>query len=265
MPKTATSALYKYIANSLQDPVTYFEPSYFGAARGKGPEFHRKATAKARRPLVTKCLFHPLYREGQPDLIREAAKCYDKVIIIDRDPRDRLISENFYQWYSGHKCWPREELVEYLALLRAKESAPASVPFFRLCKRLPWERGDDYLEKRERGTYSNLLRLRELTQDFFAIRYEDFVDGKWVDLESYLGFPIQAEGVPQSDVDRRVVRTKRYGNWRDWLTDEDVAFFEPLYAGFLDAFYPGHDWLLSYPEALDPSVGSDYVERIANM
>ena len=65
------------------------------------------------------------------------------------------------------------------------------------------------------------------------------------------------------DEHRRVARTRGYGNWRRWFTEEDVEFFRPVISEFLDIMgYDPSDWELTPVDRLPAEEGSGYMERL---
>lgn len=62
----------------------------------------------------------------------------------------------------------------------------------------------------------------------------------------------------------RVVRTKSYGNWRDWLTTEDVEYLRPSLQLYLDRYYRETDWELNPSPSIPAKYASGYVEQVVN-
>jgi hypothetical protein len=92
--------------------------------------------------------------------------------------------------------------------------------------------------------------------------YEDFVKGLLAEAEEYLGFKLtgKAEVDPKYN---RVERSKRAGNWRNWMTPDDVDFFKPVFTKFMDHFgYDIDDWELNNDPVIEPALSSEYVERV---
>ena len=87
----------------------------------------------------------------------------------------------------------------------------------------------------------------------FHVGYEDVVERRLGAIEEYLGLPLTAtrEVDPQY---RRVARSKTYSDWRNWFLPEDVEFFRPRMAEYMDEYGYGDDWTL--PEE-SPGVGGE--------
>jgi hypothetical protein len=80
-------------------------------------------------------------------------------------------------------------------------------------------------------------------------------------LASYLGFALPGKAVVAREF-KRVVRTKGYGDWRNWFEQSDVAFFRPLMSDYMHQYGYRDDWDLSDKGPILPEYGSKYVERI---
>jgi hypothetical protein len=89
------------------------------------------------------------------------------------------------------------------------------------------------------------------------------IDGRFGSLEKYLGVSLRGEASVAPEVGR-VMRTKSYGGWRDWLTAEDVEYLRPIVQPFLDRYYAEADWKLSLSPSIPAEHSSGYIERIVN-
>lgn len=250
LAKSGTSILMYRIASGLDECQVFFEP---GAMEGcTDVEAHREITAHPGH-VVTKVVFHPL----SPHRLSEIVAMYDKVVWIHRDPRDRLLSTFFYNWFKDHNPKP-DRYERALALTRQKEKDPASVSFKQL---LSISFPLTYIHH----TYDPVVELLESLGDaLYIIDYESFIDGDISGLEQYLGFQIDSDAEVDIDV-QRVSRSNQYGNWRRWFTAEDVAFFKPLLTDYMQAFgYDTGDWELEEVDTLPSSLGSEYMERMYN-
>ena len=202
-----------------------------------------------------------LFDSGVPaDQILKHQNHFDKKIFITRDPRDRYISQVFYRWHAGHN--PDEnKFRRTLDLAMLKESRPDSVPFVFLANQNP--SAFPGLRQKLSESYEPVIKfLKQLTKDWYVIRYEDFVDGNVEGLEEYLGFPIK-RNVGVSDAHKRVVRSKSYGNWRRWFTADDVGYLKPAFHRYLEfAGYDIKDWNLDPVANLPKAEGSDYMKKL---
>jgi hypothetical protein len=93
------------------------------------------------------------------------------------------------------------------------------------------------------------------------LKYEDFVDENFADLEAYLGFPLKGSG----QVDERhlrVVRTKKAGDWKNWFLEDDVTFFRPIFKEFMERFGYADDWTLPPDPVIAVEASSNYVRSL---
>ena len=238
LPKSGTTILTYRVAGALDDVAIDFEPAD-GPGLDGGDHAH----------VVTKKLIGT-----QTDTLDDFAH-YDRKIWIARDPRDFLVSQSLYRWHreqppdAADRAW----FEQVLARLVAKEADPSAVPFLDL-------EPADYFETLD--TVAD-LRLREVGDDWLVYRYEDMVDGRYDELDRYLGFPVAADAEVAEGLER-VVRRKGYGDWRDWFTPSDVAHYA---AGGLSRYllafgYDSDDWVLNEPQSIDPRYSSDYVKTL---
>lgn len=242
MGKSGTTALYYKIKAAMpEDATALFE--------------HKVCTPEdMTENVVAKSLFGATVQW-------ETFGEFDKNIVIIRDPRDRLVSALLY---SAHVLADaREEnsfadprvLFRKIEILREKERNPSShslIDVFEI----------DPLTLRERWESSEKLLLSRLHHpDVFVFHYEDLVEGRFEELEDYLGFGIERDSEVGERHDR-VVRSKKTGQWRHYLTESDVEYWRPLFANFVERFGYATDWTLASPQVIDPSECSEYVMRI---
>jgi hypothetical protein len=62
--------------------------------------------------------------------------------------------------------------------------------------------------------------------------------------------------------EKRVIRSKSYGNWKDWFTPSDVDFFRPLVIEYMQMFGYHDTWELNSNPYIDPSINSQYVMKL---
>jgi hypothetical protein len=81
-------------------------------------------------------------------------------------------------------------------------------------------------------------------------------------LEKYLGFQVAGKAeVPEHF--QRVVRTKGYGDWRNWFTEEDVDKYRKMISPWLEKYgYDANDWQLNPAPVIDASHCSEYFMRL---
>lgn len=240
LPKSGTTILTYRIAEALDDVVIEFEP-----AGGPDPEVGAGGAAT----VITKKLVG-----SQTSSLADFGH-YDRKIWICRDPRDFLVSQSLYRW---HRDQPpteadRQAFERVIAQLRAKEADPSAVPFQAI-------EPADYS-----ATFDAVAELwrRHGDDGWFLYRYEDMVDGRYEELNRYLGFEVEPAATVASGLER-VARRKESGDWRMWFTDHDVAHYRSgSLADYMATFgYDHEDWALDPEPRIEPEHGSRYVEGL---
>lgn len=250
--KSGTTGLYYLVRNSLSgNPTCGFEPNY------------KELTGDE---VLVKSLVGDT-RHGNHLYVEDVFDKFDKRLFIVRDPRDRLVSGTLYSAATS-RFKSREDLDNFLKLLRQKESDPNSVSMLDL-------RGwDDYGIYQRHGSlmrgwddchhtgFGGIMIECCESYEHCLVRYEDFVDGRIENMEDYLGFKLTGTSEVEPGLDR-VVRKKTYGDWRNWLTPEDADLLKPIFANFMEHFdYDYDDWELNNKPVINPVFSSEYVERV---
>jgi len=62
--------------------------------------------------------------------------------------------------------------------------------------------------------------------------------------------------------EKRVIRSKAYGNWKDWFTISDVEFYRPIYNEYMEMFGYQDNWDLNANPLIDPRLSSQYVMKL---
>lgn len=183
---------------------------------------------------------------------------FNKKVLIVRDPRDTLISNILYQPYNsivkknfGSAARTLEVIEEIIGLLKKKEKDPLSVPLHEIHEKFE---GQVF-----RLFDSNIIDYYEKRKELFLLKYEDFVDGNYRKLEKYLGMRIA--GNPEIP-EKRVIRSKAWGNWKDWFTPEDVDHYRSMLMEYMEVFGYNDDWKLNNKPVITPALSSEYVKRI---
>jgi hypothetical protein len=191
---------------------------------------------------------------------------YDKKVWVTRDPRDNAVSDALFRWRRRHGKSGRQYRL-CLPLVERKERDPRSVDFSEIYCITGDLGGPETLEKmiaNERIRYQRMTEfVRNLDSEWFIFKYEDLVDGNFAALSEYLGREVQSTfELPRED--RVKARTKSYGDWRNWFTEDDVRIFEPLFAPYMESVgYDAADWELAPEARVDPETASLYMRRIA--
>ncbi|UHD14525.1 hypothetical protein [Thiocapsa bogorovii] len=253
--KTGTSGLHAKIANSVSGPLrSIFEkPSYT-------PE-----DADANQWVLAKTI---AWFDGRTTAEKYASFLgFDRKIVLVRDPRDWIVSAVLFIVQQEPSIYEDDgKMVDILARLHAKETDPAGTPLASLLERV-LELSDHHEYRRELDWMRDQFRWLPLFEteigDHLVVRYEDFIDGRLADLESYLGFPLTGSAQVPTKIDH-VPRTLGYGNWRHWLTETDVALFEPFFRDYMAHYGYRDAWDLAPNPSIPPEHCTGYVLRTVN-
>jgi hypothetical protein len=250
-PKTGTTGTYYKIENSLSDKsVTgLFEPQNSNIDIKEDYQY-----------LVAKVLLREFYTFDYSPFLS-----FDKIIYIIRDPRDWLISLIIFQMRSPYIASNPEIASELINLLRKKESSPKSVSVYSLVEIIAkssnkYESTLDYFDW-IRKEINWLKKFEGNLKNYHLLRYEDFVDDKLDSLENFLGFNLHKGDAQPAHCHSHTVRTKGYGNWKDWFIESDIGFFQPLFQDYMLRHQYEDDWTLNKNPYLDPKYSSEYVTR----
>ena len=189
---------------------------------------------------------------------------YDKLVKIVRDPRDRLVSGILYGGFNTivNKLDVRDHFLERL---KAKEANPMSVTCMELVSILKINAKTNYpFEIPNLGSEAYFLNVIEnLEANFnmpqYTIKYEEFVEKKLAGLQDFL----EVEFV-KTDVDfSRTSRTKTHGEWKNWLTPEDIEQFKPIFDPIIKK-YNYEDWTINETPYINPEKSSKWAEAKIN-
>jgi len=236
IPKTGSTVLFYSLLGSLpSDTISIFEPR-----RG-----FTNAPKESPVPVLVKCFM-------------DAATEYDhfnRKVLISRDPRDQIISQMLYRPFNiviKKMIQPDYDLNgvidRLLTLLQQKENDSRSVSV-REIRECVIPKGTIFPQEKQMEYYAG-------HRDVFVLKYEDLIMRNFDRLNDYLGFQVKpAEIVPI----KRVIRTKSFGNWKDWFTPEDVEYYRPHLCAFMKLFGYEDDWELNINPMIDPAYSSQYV------
>jgi hypothetical protein len=249
LAKTGTTGLLYLIVNSLKDkPRIIFEPRTCPDDLDHGSD------------VIAKILI------GSPGLDPAAFSHFDKKVTIVRDPRDRMISGFLYAQFHENYLDDDTSVTTVNEILKRKENNPTSVSIRQILSTIGSVTGAPKAADNKIHVIENsLARFDEyvaVNPDSLLYRYEDFVSGNFSPLEKYLGFQVAGKAeVPKHF--RRVVRTKGYGDWRNWFTEEDVDKYRKMISPWLEKYgYDANDWQLSPTPVIDASHCSEYFMRL---
>ena len=242
--KSGTTALFSSISQAMDNPTLYFE-----APASTIGEPAANAVAKI-------IIEHEL-----PETILRLAARFDHRILLVRDPRDNLISRLMYTLAGTPKALGDDLfLLEFLALLRQKQSAPASVDTMRLLAMLSGV-PEGFLNI----ILSHIRRFTDFTEcidkSWLVVRYERMIAGDLGDLSAALGVTVSG----QVEVDphyARVARTRGAGDWRHWFTARDIVRLRPVFTPLLGRLGYDDDWELSPEPQIMPEHSWGFLLRL---
>ena len=252
--KSGTTILTARISKSWKANHIFLEPEGVQAQSNK--VLHQKICSRRGR-VICKILIYP----ERADCLTDIQQKYDQIIWMVRDPRDQMISSFLYAWYAAHGL-QASRFEAAVDLVKMKEESPGKISFkscMETCFNLNtfFQRYQFLLDQIEKATTSQNLSPRCL-----IVKYEDLIDGNMDALNAFLGFEVDMQ-IPVYKMAEQVNRTKTYGNWRSWFTEEDVAWMKPHLIPFLKRMnYDATDWKLENRHRLERRYGSEYMTRM---
>lgn len=242
--KSGTTAIFYRILKALPPyTATHFEPTEY-------------TPSNARVELAKVIL-------GNRELDYAPFIAFDKTIIIVRDPRDWFISGLLFLPQMRPTIYDNlETMTQIISVLKQKESDPRSVSLQEIFQVFASDtNGVEWIELVNWIKYFHRdhINFEKRLHQPFRLYYENFIDNRVADLESYLelSLPTSFELHPSHD---HVPRTRSYGNWRDWFTPADVTFFKPIMQPYMDHYGYTDDWTLNPIPSIDATVSSEYVQ-----
>lgn len=183
--------------------------------------------------IVAKKLIEAL-NEKNPDE-EKSFNLFDKKLFLIRDPRDSFISRLLYMPYKKSQFNDDNAASRYTSIIKQKSLQPKSIDL-RSIESLFYEITGINVSSMVKDLNAKSIRLwREYNPDFFLIKYEDFVSGNVDSIVKYLGFNISSSvEVPKNF--KRLSRTRSYGNWKNWFTEEDNEFYFNEFKDFILEF-----------------------------
>ena len=246
MPKSGTSIIGLTIATAFPGVARNFERIQFI----KEEEFEKGVICKELLDRPNKTTFNEnFYRK------------FHKIVRIVRDPRDRLVSSILYGGFNTivNKLDVRDH---FLARLRAKENDPMSVTCMELVEILKIKyKTLNPFEIPTLGTESYFLSSMDDLRDRYGeiaqitIKYEDFIDQNFSDLELFLDTKFIKTNLEFT----RTARSKKYGEWKNWFTPTDIEHFRPIADPIIDR-YNYSDWTVNENPIIDPEKSSKWAE-----
>lgn len=250
--KSGTTALCYKIYNSLpagtrllNEPVNYI------------PEPLKSYPAELAKVILG-------YVNGREVANYKSFMGFDKKIYIVRDPRDWVVSGLMFLIQQSPSIYDNDDnLNSVLTIFNLKEENPESISFVSLLqqvlKLIPGQslgKVADWMKSQQNWIYGFESGLAE----YYRIKYEDFVDGDIRGLEEYLGFRLTGEA-EVGEENSHVPRTRGYGDWKNWFLPEDVDFFKPLFAEYMERYGYADDWSLGDKRTISSKHCTGYIKR----
>lgn len=191
---------------------------------------------------------------------------FDKKITIVRDPRDRIISALLYSQFHAKYLNDDVSVQKVHDVLKLKESNPSSVSVGEILELMDQISGNKRSKKLHMRKVRNALNWFDeyviAMPDGLLYKYEDFVSGDYAPLVKHLDIPISgAAEVPERL--SRVIRTKGYGDWRNWFTPADIQELRPELDPWLAKHgYDEADWTLNSEPVISPDHCSGYFLKL---
>lgn len=250
LAKTGTTLLFHRLHASLPSGARYlFEPSRY-----------LMSSDDEERGVLAKILL------GSHGADLTSFHSFDRVVLLVRDPRDRLVSETLYIVRDLPELFGNESnLTSFLKLIESKSLSPHDVSFLsilRLQARLAF--GTPAAEEPflvQHVEKLNSLSLAEQSRpDAHRMYYEDLVADRLEGLASFLGLPVAP--VPKHPELDRVGRSKTAGDWRNWFTEEDVAYFRPRFGPWMERYGYDDDWATTPSPCILPEHAHEFIRRV---
>ncbi len=253
LPKTGTTALYNLIKSNTPtaDCFCLFEPSSKAELKG--------ALGLGKEYLIIKFMIHKLGRCGFK------FNNFDKNILIVRDPRDFIVSALLYRFNNNNIAYDKARFEELVIEFQKKEENPESISCVELFS--IFNKGaPDLIRKNIYQMLDEAVKISE-KKSVFTFKYEEMIDKNVEDLEKFLGITLKNWPEPQGWTSK-IARSRGYGDWKNWFTNRDIAFFGECINGFLEKWNYDVTWELNKVRKISPDSCTKYIfkltERVKN-
>ena len=269
--KSGTTACFLKLKNSMQGKFyTLFEKVEYDDAlnTGKLPVLAKVIIPPNCQQYAEEIQYEDNPEKLMPDLEKKLGtfNTFEKKIYLVRDPRDWIISAILFlpqarsEIYMNQSCFRN-----VLDIIKQKESNPASVSMLDILRfMLPNSNLHNFISKFVSEQHKWLFSFEDSISNYITWKYEDMISNSKSHVEEYLGFKLSEENTSDDNY-AHVARTKSYGNWKNWMTPRDVAFFRPLFAAYIERHGYDQSWDLASTPIIDSSHGSSYVERTVQL
>jgi len=228
LPKTGTTALFFKIRNSIPREFlsrglkSYFEPLDYDLSKERADDC-----------ILAKVILGPPKRlfifsknQFRRKVYYEQFMHFDTKILLVRDPRDRVISHLLYTLGSPFNIPEQRKILSFIESLKEKERNPQSVPLIHLIdKFLKLQDPSADLSKWSERSQSYLnfnMEFHDRYPEMLVMKYEDVIDNQLEPIEKNIGFFLNGNSLVDAQYEN-VMRTKSYGDWRNWFLPEDLC------------------------------------------
>ena len=220
--KSGTTALAYGISQTLNDHELNFEPSSLS-----------KVNYKCNN-LIVKSIYADRWEKDQDYFDK-----FDKVILLIRNPLDRIVSYLLYMPYNGDGFSDDRNAQAYITLLKKKVENPESVGIHDIDKcygNIDVVGRNSLIEvvKKQSEKLENFYHS-QYCKNFFVLKYEDFVQSNLDELSSYLSCQVSST-VRVSQKHKRTERSKSFNNYQSFFLEEELQQSKKDFESFNDTF-----------------------------
>ncbi len=245
--KSGTSALYSSVKAALPVPRRLlFEPTNAAELA--------YVTASDTENGLTKLMFGAAKRQDY-----DPAQFTHNIAIV-RDPRDTVVSSTLFR-FNRLKLLNNAELFDTLvAMFERKEADPKSVSMLEILEAA----GAGEAEKLKDGfadllgTYSDYLDEGH----HHVLTFDQMIEGDFDKLNAYLGLTL-VPPPPLGGWVSKISRKGESGDWKNWFTEEDVAYFRDAMDPFIQKYGFDVEWSLNDMPTIEPAHCSEYIRRLS--
>jgi hypothetical protein len=246
LAKSGTTILFSRLQQALAPETrTYFEPD-------RDEQLLEILQAGSTGDTLTKVLVGRV-TSGNSHLAR-----FDRHIVIYRDPRDQFISMLLYLFYDFQVSGDLSGYEQALQALRYKVENPderSTIELYNLIASL--------VGRAPVAVFNNLHREQRAYIHAFSphlLRYEDFIDDKVGSVQQYLNLDLH-NGAKVPDTYDRVARSKGYGDWKNWLNEQDLHYINSEWGDAIRALGYSPESHAPQPFQIPGSTSLDYVRQ----
>ncbi|WP_111976375.1 hypothetical protein [Algibacillus agarilyticus] len=209
----STALYYQILAEMPKSTLEIFEPSI---------------DLLKLKDLPSQCIAKVIIDSSRMESLSPLIEKFDHVIVLVRDPRDRLVSSMLFAMHGVDK----EELDRRLHHLKQKSESPIETPFLDLIANIypGWT-----VEKVCKQVSTDLKLVDEVlcfSKRCICIKYEMFIQNSIEDLRDQLGLNSHGQySIPEKHAYGK--RRVKSGDWKNWFLSSDVTHLKPFMQPFI--------------------------------